>query len=206
MHGGAFQHPSRSYQWALDYLTEFHEAQEHLSVPVIVLVSASQAWQLSQRDFFKLNFDGACFNNGADSGYRAMVRNGSGEVMAAISTKGGAVRDSQEVEVLACRKALEFVIDAGIMEVILEGDNARVLKTVTQAQLDLARLGFIYEDIWCLIASFRSFSVNCVRRSVNGVAHALARFARLSDNETVWLEEDPLLVVDALYLDSSILH
>ena len=44
LHGGAFQHPSRSYQRALDYLSEFHELQEHLSVPVIVLVSASQAW------------------------------------------------------------------------------------------------------------------------------------------------------------------
>ena len=65
---------------------------------------------------------------------------------------------------------------------------------------------FIYEDIWCLIAGFRSFSDNCVRRSVNGVSHALARFARLSDNEIVWLEEDPPLAVDALYLDFSFLH
>ena len=56
-----------------------------------------------------------------------------GEVMATISVKGEAVRDSEEVEVLACRKALEFAIGAGFMEVILEGDNARVLKTVAQA-------------------------------------------------------------------------
>ena len=133
LHGGAFQHPSRSYQRALDYVSEFYEAQEHLSVLVTVPVSASQAWQPPQRDFFKLNFDGACFNNGADSSYGAVVRNGNGEVMAAISAKGGAVRDNEEVEVLACCKALEFVIDAGFMEVILEGDNARVLKTVAQA-------------------------------------------------------------------------
>ena len=57
-----------------------------------------------------------------------------------------------------------------------------------------------------MIAGFRSFSVNCVRRNANGVAHALARFARLFDNETVWLKEDPPLAVDAPYLDSSILH
>ncbi|XP_023900898.2 uncharacterized protein LOC112012747 [Quercus suber] len=147
-----------------------------------VLVSASQAWQPPQGDFFKLNFDGACFDNGANSGNGAMVRNRNGEVMVAISAKGGAMKDSEEVEVQACRKALEFAIDAGFMEVILEGDNTRVLKTVAQAQPDLAQLGFIYEDIWCLIASFRSFLVNCVRHSANGVAHALARFARLSNN------------------------
>ena len=95
-----------------------------------VSVPVSQAWQPPQGDFFKLNFDGACFNDGAESGHGAVVRNRNGEVMAAISAKGGAVRDSEEVEVLACCKALEFVIDAGFMEVILEGDNARVLKTV----------------------------------------------------------------------------
>ena len=54
-----------------------------------VSVLVSQAWQPPQGDFFKLNFNGACFNNGADSSYRAVVRNGNGEVMAAISAKGG---------------------------------------------------------------------------------------------------------------------
>ncbi|XP_030925338.1 receptor-like protein 39 [Quercus lobata] len=82
--------------------------------------------------------------------------------MAAISAKGGAVRDSEEVEVLACRKALCYRCR------VYGGDFGR------------------------------SFSVNCVRRSANGVAHALARFARLSDNETVWLEKNPPPAVDAL--------
>ena len=32
---------------------------------------------------------------------------------------------------MKCRKALEFAIDAGFKEVILEGDNAMVTKTVS---------------------------------------------------------------------------
>ena len=80
------------------------------------------------------------------------------------------------------------------------------MKTISQAQPDLLRLGLIYEDIWCLAAGFRSISTNCVRHSANSVAHALARFATLIDNEIIWMEEDPLPVVDALYLDSSILN
>lgn len=80
-----------------------------------------------------MNSDGACFNNGAALGYRVVVRDGNGEVIAAISAKGGALRDSEEAEVLACHKALEFAINAGFMEVILEVDNARVMKTITQA-------------------------------------------------------------------------
>ena len=92
------------------------------------------------------------------------------------------------------------------MEIILEGDNALVMKTVSQAQLNLSRLGLIYEDIWCLTAGFRSISTNCVRSSANSVAHALARFARLIGDEIVWMEEDPPPVVDALYLNSSLLN
>ena len=53
--------------------------------------------------------------------------------MAAVSAKGGVVRDNEELEVMACRNALEFAINAGFMEVILEGDNALVMKTVSQA-------------------------------------------------------------------------
>ncbi|XP_075640184.1 protein neprosin-like [Castanea sativa] len=41
LHGGSFQHSSWSYQRDLDYLSEFHEVQEHLSVPVTVHVSTS---------------------------------------------------------------------------------------------------------------------------------------------------------------------
>ena len=131
MHGGVFQHPSRSHQRASDYLREFVEAQDQLSVPVLVHVPASQAWQPPQGEFFKLNFDGASFDNGVTSGYGAIIHNGNGEVMAAVSAKGGAMRDSEELEVMAYHKALEFAIDAGFMEVILEGDNALVMKTIS---------------------------------------------------------------------------
>ena len=37
-----------------------------------------------------------------------MIRNEKGKVMAAIAVRGGAVRDSEEVEVMACHKELEF--------------------------------------------------------------------------------------------------
>ena len=135
-----------------------------------------------------------------------MIGNEKGEVMAALAAKGGVVKDSEEVEVMACRKALEFAIDTSFMEIILEGDNALVMKTVSQAQPNLSRLGLIYEDIWCLTVGFRSISTNCVRCSANSVAHALARSARLIDDEILWMEEDPPLVVDGLYLDSSLLN
>lgn len=102
IHGGAFQHPSRSVQRAVDYLREYTDAQDHLSVPVPVHVPVQQTWQPPQGSFFKLNFDGACFDDGAASGYGVVIRNEKDEVMVAIAVRGGVVRDSEEVEVMAC--------------------------------------------------------------------------------------------------------
>ena len=170
-----------------------------MSESVPILSPPQQIWQPPQGNLFKLNFDGACFDEGAASGYGAVIRNEKGEVMATLAAKGSVVRDSEEVEVLTCRKALKFAIDAGFMEIILEGDSVVVMQTVSQAQPNLSRVGLIYENIWCLAAGFRSISTNCVRRTANSVAHALAR---LIDDDIAWLEEDPPLVVDALYLDA----
>ena len=61
--------------------------------------------------------------------------------MAALSVIGGAVGDSEEVEVMACCKALKFAIDAGFTEVILEGDNATVLKMISQLNQTFLSLG-----------------------------------------------------------------
>ena len=105
--------------------------QDLLSVPDLIHVLAQQIWQPPLGSLFKLNFDEACFDDGDASGHGAVIRNENGEVMAAIAVQGGAVCDSEEVEVMACRKALEFAIDAGFTEIILEGDNAMVMKVIS---------------------------------------------------------------------------
>ena len=47
--------------------------------------------------------------------------------MAALSTKESFAQDSEEAKTLACRNALEFAIDVGISDLIIEGDNVSVM-------------------------------------------------------------------------------
>ena len=49
--------------------------------------------------------------------------------MGAMSAKGPQVQDSMEAKVLACRRALEFAIDIGFSELVIEGDSAQVLNS-----------------------------------------------------------------------------
>ena len=114
---------------------------------------------------------------------------------------------SEEAEVLACRKALEFAVDAGFRDVVVEGDNSAVMKAILSQRARWSRLGHLYEDTSCLAAGFRCIKFECVRGSANNVAHMLARFAKSVDVEnSVWLEEPPCPALEALSLDLNFLN
>ena len=53
--------------------------------------------------------------------------------MAAMSAGGPPVSSSEEAELLACRKAVEFATDAGFSEIVIEGDNSNVMKALSVA-------------------------------------------------------------------------
>ena len=135
-----------------------------------------------------------------------IIRNSQGEVMASLSARGPAVASSKEAEVLACRKAVEFAIDVGFMDLVIEGDNATVMKAIVSPRLDRSRQGHIYDDIRTLAVGFRSLFVGCIKRSANFVAYSLARYASHLEEELVWLEESPPPALDALHLDVSLLN
>ena len=103
-----------------------------------------------------------------------------------MTAKGPSVSDSEEAEVLACRKALEFAVDASFVELIMEGDNATVMQTIACSQATLSRLGHLYGDIQCISSGLRVVSISCVCHSANSMAHSLAKFARGIVDEIVW--------------------
>ena len=47
--------------------------------------------------------------------------------MAAMSIKGPSINCSEEAEVLACQKALEFAVESSFTEMIIKGDNVAVM-------------------------------------------------------------------------------
>lgn len=200
LYGGSMQHPMQLNKRATDYLKEYRDAQT-----LLVASSASpgflQNWKPPPGQLYKLNFDAANFDTG--SGVGAVIRNAAGEVMAALSSRGEVVSDSEEAEVLACRKALEFAIDAGFSELMVEGDNSVVMSSVASNTPIWSCLGVIYDDIRHLAAGLHFVSFTCIRRSANSVAHSLARYANVLDEEAMWLEDSPPPARDALYFDLS---
>ena len=103
-HGSKLQDPSLVNRRTRDYLKENKEAQTQLAITGPNEVTRS--WQPPSGLMYKLLVH---FNT--DVG--AVIHNEKREVMVALSTKGAIANDNEEAKVLACRKALEFVVDAG---------------------------------------------------------------------------------------------
>ena len=82
--------------------------------------------------------------------------------MAGMSVKGPFVRNSEEAEVLACRKAVIFAMEAGFSEIVVEGDNVAVMKTISDVSSHNSLLGHIYEDIWFYLRGMQHASVSCI--------------------------------------------
>ena len=56
--------------------------------------------------------------------------------MAAMAAKGPEVFCSMEAELLACRKAIEFTVDAGFSELVIEGDNSSAMTIISMLKID----------------------------------------------------------------------
>ena len=115
---------------AEEFIQEFQQVQAQLTVSWTEQLS-SEVWQPPSPDVYKLNFDAVVFSGLERTGIGAVIRNDKGEVMAAMFAIGPSAENSEEVELLACRRSLEFVVDAGFTSLIIEGDNVNIIQAIS---------------------------------------------------------------------------
>ena len=125
--------------------------------------------------------------------------------MAAMIAKGPAVSSSDEAEMLACRKAIEFTIEAGFSKVVIEGDNVNVIQAISFPSANLSLLGNVVDDIRHLIRGLHWVSICCMRRGENKIAHVLAQHARNIVDDMYWMEDSPPPALGTLYQDAILL-
>ncbi|XP_075645801.1 uncharacterized protein LOC142616956 [Castanea sativa] len=204
LHGGKFIDPGTLNRRAAEYLQEYKHAQEQLDAEP-VMQNSREAWEPPPESAVKLNFDAAVFSEVNRTGVGAIIHNYKSEVMAAMSARGPAVHGSEKGELLACRKAIEFAIDAGFSRLVIEGDNVNVIKAISSQAANISLLGNVVEDIKHLIRGLQWMSTSHIRQSGNKVAHVLAQYARIIVEDLYWIEDSPPPVIEQLYQDVCLL-
>ena len=112
VYGGKFHDPGWLITRARELLEDFRNVQDQMGTDS-ARQQAYDTWQPPPQSVFKLNFDATIFSGLNRSGFGAIICNEKGEVMAAMAAKGPKVSCNMEAELLACRKAIEFAVDAG---------------------------------------------------------------------------------------------
>ena len=161
---------------AEDYMEEYRRAQTRLSINSTIQHPCN--WRPPPSSRFKLNFDAAIFKEDDAIGMGAIIRNEKGEVMASLSAKGLLVTYSEEAEILACCRVIEFDMECGFLELVVEGDNQSVMDALKLKKNLSSQVGHIFQDVLCLLKGLRWSQVQFTRRSANTAAHALARHAK----------------------------
>ncbi|KAL0010086.1 hypothetical protein SO802_005194 [Lithocarpus litseifolius] len=198
LHGGKLKDPGWLNKRAEVWMEEIAQAQQHLSITCTERHEGN-VWRPPPPPFFKLNFDAAIIKERSMSRFGAVIRNEHGEVMAALSAMGPSVSCSEDAETMACRKAVEFAVDAGFSELMIEGKSVNVMKAISSSILDLSVVGNVVADIQWIIRGLRRVSFNWVKRDCNRVAHVLAIYARNLNEDMYWMEDAPPVALEAMY-------
>jgi hypothetical protein len=110
----------------------------------------------------------------------ALFRDHQGQCLAAASEPLQGLTDPEGAEALALHRAMVIAKDRGYAKVIFASDCLSLVQRVNSVAPDRSMVGTVVRDIKDLITSFSSASFHHVRRSLNEVAHTLARICNVS--------------------------
>ena len=121
--------------------------------------------------------------------------------MAALVEKVTKPTSTKVLEVLAARRAVQFVLELGFEHSMFEGDAVTVIKALADGNCSIPSFGHIVKDIESISGLLQTKSFSHVRREGNTVAHALAQRARLSFPILIWMEDVPPDIYHFVFAD-----
>ena len=106
--------------------------------------------------------------------------------------------DALVAEALSCRAALQLLQVNKASKVIVETDSLLLASVINNLDSYFSSLGLIIQDCIDLLRTIPDCSVIFARRSMNFIAHFLARRACLESGLSVWVENPPVSIIDAI--------
>lgn len=148
-------------------------------------------WVPSPARCYKVNVDGAVFSKRKLAGVGVVVRDGSRQVIAALSKKLFTPLGPLETEAKAMEIRVTFAMAVGVRDVIFEGDSLVICNAIHCLTEAAPLVQNVVTGIPKRAQDFRTFAFSHTKRQGNTPAHVLAQHAVNVDDFVVWLEECP---------------
>jgi ribonuclease HI len=103
-------------------------------------------WRAPRAGWLKANWDAALNNTSRKMGIGVVVRNESGEVVAALAKVIPFVEDPTAAEAIAAWHAVNLCVDRGFHQVVLERDSQIVVSALNQTSPSWSSYGQLLED------------------------------------------------------------
>ena len=142
--------------------------------PALSLPPVMQQWRPPEADHYKVNFDPAVFKSSNLASIGVIIRDWRGEAIGALSMPIPLTQTVNELEALACSRAVQFAGEIGLQKVIFKGNSSVVINALSQGSGCFSSYGNIIDDILFLVADLQFFEFCHVKRTCNVVADALA--------------------------------
>jgi hypothetical protein len=192
---GTFLSPHRVWEESTSLLEDFrkfsHGEENVATASSHSVLSSLEVWCPPPEIYIKINWDASVAPKGCRVGLGLVARDSRGECICAkcvcLFVKG----DPRTAESLAALHAVFFAKFLMLRNVIFEGDSLQVVKEINSPSPHLSSAGHITESILQELKVFGSSSFVHVKRSLNEVAHILAREALFNSCNACWFSDFP---------------
>ena len=148
-------------------------------------------WTPPQTARFKANFDGAVFMDSQMAGIGVVIKDSGGHVTGTLSERLFLPSTVDDMEAVACKKAISFALNLGLDNVVFEGDSETVIKALNSNVRCLTSFGHLIDDAKALVLNFANSSFSHVKQTGNTIADKLAKLAKQFQCPQIWYDDIP---------------
>ncbi|KAK9987987.1 hypothetical protein SO802_028226 [Lithocarpus litseifolius] len=158
-HGGSRQTSAIILQLAVNMLDEYRLANHRFTMPN---VATHTTWAPPHNPWYKVNVDGAVFQQLDAVGIGVVARNHTGHCLAAMSKKLWVPLGPLEAKAKAMEEGIDFAWDIGLRDVVFETDSEVLYKSLTGSITPPATIQNIVSSCILRLQDFRAVQLTHV--------------------------------------------
>ena len=182
------------------YVEEYKEVMKKVEASSTIMV---QKWIPPPDPRLKMNVATKYYKSRNAVGVGVVVRNSSGEFMGGYCVEIPSLHTGLQWVAAAMIKALQFGVDAGFKQLIVEFPHPHFMAFLQSNVECLTELGDQLEHIHQFSAFFEFLSFSVISVSCNRAAKILAEYAKVNKDLSIWLEDGPAFILPIVLAELS---